>query len=92
MSEKVITVTEAARNFPDCVNRAHYEGTSFVLLKNGVPFARIEPEKESRGNGAALAEALRKYHLPPEEAEAWLRDLEAARAALLPAEDKWKSS
>jgi truncated hemoglobin YjbI len=39
-----------------------------------------------------LAEALRKYHLPPEEAEAWLRDLEAARAALLPAEDKWKSS
>jgi hypothetical protein len=25
MSEKAISVTEAARNFADCVNRAHYQ-------------------------------------------------------------------
>ncbi len=40
MSETIITVTEAARNFADCVNRSHYQKTTFVLLKNGVPFAR----------------------------------------------------
>ena len=34
MKETTITVTEAARNFADCVNRAHYQNTTFVLLKN----------------------------------------------------------
>ena len=37
MKEKTITVTEAARNFADCVNRAHYQNTSFVLLKHATP-------------------------------------------------------
>ena len=44
MKEVTITVTEATRNFADCVNRAHYQNTSFALLKNGRPFARIEPD------------------------------------------------
>jgi prevent-host-death family protein len=44
MSEKVISVTEAARNFADCLNRARYQGTTFILHKNGVPVARIVPE------------------------------------------------
>ena len=35
MKRTTITVTEAARNFADCINRAHYQNTSFVLLKNG---------------------------------------------------------
>ena len=35
MKETIITVTEAARNFADCINRTHYQGTSFLLLKNG---------------------------------------------------------
>jgi antitoxin (DNA-binding transcriptional repressor) of toxin-antitoxin stability system len=43
MSETTLTVTEAARNFADCINRAHYQKQSFLLLKNGVPFARIIP-------------------------------------------------
>jgi antitoxin (DNA-binding transcriptional repressor) of toxin-antitoxin stability system len=38
-----ISVTEAARNFADCVNRARYQGTTFVLRKNGVAVARIGP-------------------------------------------------
>ena len=31
--KKRISVTEAARNFADCVNRAHYQNVTFVLLK-----------------------------------------------------------
>ncbi|MGA7339163.1 MAG: hypothetical protein WBE72_11880 [Terracidiphilus sp.] len=40
-----ISVTEAARNFADCVNRARYQGTTFILHKNGVAVARIVPEE-----------------------------------------------
>jgi antitoxin (DNA-binding transcriptional repressor) of toxin-antitoxin stability system len=39
-----ISVTEAARNFADCINRVRYQGTSFILHKNGVAVARIVPE------------------------------------------------
>jgi prevent-host-death family protein len=38
-----ISVTEAARNFSDCINRVRYQGTTFILHKNGVPVARVEP-------------------------------------------------
>ena len=60
MKKAVITVTEAARNFADCVNRAHYQDTSFVLLKNGKPFARLVPGSEKVCTGRELAEALGK--------------------------------
>jgi antitoxin (DNA-binding transcriptional repressor) of toxin-antitoxin stability system len=39
-----ISVTEAARNFSDCVNRVRYQGTTFILHKNGVAVARMVPE------------------------------------------------
>ena len=105
MSEKVISVTEAARNFADCVNRTRYQGTTFVLHKNGVPVARIVPEpakpeppkrkRQRSGNGPAVIEALRKAReesgLTDEDFELWRRDLKAARAALVPQADKWQS-
>jgi prevent-host-death family protein len=95
MSEQVITVTEAARNFADCINRARYQGTTFVLHKNGVPVARIVPEERKPRTGkeiaAALRMALKDVHLGEEEATDWLRDLEEARKNLIPAVDKWQS-
>jgi antitoxin (DNA-binding transcriptional repressor) of toxin-antitoxin stability system len=95
MRVEAISVTEAARNFADCVNRAHYQGTTFVLHKNGVPVARIVPEerkpKTGRELAAALREALKDVHLGEEEATAWLHDLEEARESLAPPVDKWQS-
>jgi prevent-host-death family protein len=83
MSEQVITVTEAARNFSDCVNRVRYQGTTFVLHKNGVPVARIVPEKPKPRTGreiaAALRGALEDVQLGKEEATDWLRDLEVVK-------------
>jgi antitoxin (DNA-binding transcriptional repressor) of toxin-antitoxin stability system len=90
MKERAITVTEAARNFADCVNRAHYQRTTFVLLKNGKPFARIEPDGERRCSGRDLAAALSQAELSAEEASNWHRDLMAARKALIPPADKWR--
>ncbi len=90
MKETTITVTEAARNFADCVNRAHYQHTTFVLLKNGRPFARIEPDCEKHCTGRDLAEALARAELPAEEARRWHRDLTAARNNLRSPVDKWR--
>jgi antitoxin (DNA-binding transcriptional repressor) of toxin-antitoxin stability system len=95
MSTKTISVTEAARNFADCINRAHYQGTTFVLHKNGVPVARIVPEERKPRTGreiaAVLRVALKDVHLGEEEATDWLHDLEESRKNLIPAVDKWLS-
>jgi hypothetical protein len=90
MKRKVISVTEAARNFADCVNRAHYQNITFVLLKNGLPFARLVPEDEKVCVGRELALALAKAELPENEARAWHRDLQAARKILKVPADRWR--
>ena len=91
MKKKTISVTEAARNFADCVNRAHYQNVTFVLLKNGSPFARLVPDNEKVCLGRDLADVLAGAELPDEEARAWRRDLQAARKQTLKApRDKWR--
>ncbi len=79
MKMTTISVTEAARNFADCVNRAHYQDVTFVLLKNGSPVARLVPDAE-----------LATVELSEEEARAWHRDLHAARKKLKAPADKWR--
>jgi antitoxin (DNA-binding transcriptional repressor) of toxin-antitoxin stability system len=86
----VISVTEAARNFADCVNRAHYQNVTFVLLRNGSPVARIVPDGKKLCTGPELAEALSDVDLSKEEARAWHSDLRAARKALQRPRDRWR--
>jgi prevent-host-death family protein len=86
----VISVTEAARNFADCVNRAHYQGVTFVLVKNGAPVARIVPHEGKTCTGKDLAEALRDVKLSTENAKAWHRDLKKGRKILKAPENKWQ--
>jgi prevent-host-death family protein len=90
MKTTPISVTEAARNFADCVNRVRYQNVTFVLLKNGTPVARLVPERKKGGSVRELAAALRQFDLSPEEAKAWKRDLRAARRILKPPVDKWR--
>lgn len=90
MKKTSISVTEAARNFADCVNRAHYQNVTFVLLKNGEPFARLMPDSERVCVGRDLSEALAKADLPEDEAKAWRRNLQAARKALKTPANKWR--
>jgi prevent-host-death family protein len=93
MKKTSISVTEAARNFADCVNRVRYQNMTFVLLKNGTPVARLIPEnseKKKAGSARELAAALREFDLSTEEAKAWNRDLRAARRILKPPVDKWR--
>ena len=90
MKKTVISVTEAARNFADCVNRAHYQNVTFVLFKNGSPFARLVPDDEKVCTGRDLAEALDKWELPADEAKSWHHDLQAGRKALKVPTDRWR--
>jgi hypothetical protein len=88
--KKMISVTEGARNFADCVNRAHYQNVTFVLLKNGSPMAHITPAGDKVCTGRDLADALAEVELPPEEARKWSSDLRSARKNLKSLPDKWR--
>ena len=88
--KKLISVTEAARNFADCVNRAHYQNVTFVLLRSGSPVARIVPDGEKVCTGRDLAAALAAAKLSEDEARAWNRDLRDARKRLKPLDDRWR--
>jgi antitoxin (DNA-binding transcriptional repressor) of toxin-antitoxin stability system len=90
MKKTNITVTEAARNFADCLNRVHYQNVTFVLLKNGQPFARLVPVNEKVCAGRELAEALSKTDLPENEARAWGRNLRTARRRLKAPRNRWR--
>jgi hypothetical protein len=90
MRKTSITVTEASRNFADCVNRAHYQNVTFVLLKNGEPFARLVPDHEKVCAGRDLAAALVKTDLPESEAKSWHRDLRSGRKGLKRPINKWR--
>jgi len=90
MKKTNITVTEAARNFADCVNRVHYQNVTFVLVKNGEPFARLVPDDEKVCAGRELAEALSKADLPENEARMWSRDLRTARKKLKAPRNRWR--
>ena len=74
MRELVISVTQAARKFADCINRVRYQGVTFVLNKNGIPVARIVPVDSSSGAdlerlAVALREAREEAVLVQEDAE-----------------------
>lgn len=88
MKKKAISVTEAARNFAECVNRAHYENVQYLLLRNGKPLASLVPERVCTGRD--LAEALEGFDLPAVEGRSWVKDLRCARKILKAPKDKWR--
>jgi antitoxin (DNA-binding transcriptional repressor) of toxin-antitoxin stability system len=90
MRKTAITVTEAARNFADCVNRAHYQNVTFILLKNGSPVARLVPDSERMCFGRDLAGILAKAKLTDAEAKAWRGDLRKARKSLKSPLEIWQ--
>ena len=90
MKTKEISVTEAARNFADCVNRVRYQDVTFVLLKNGAPVARLVPAEAKSCSNRDLAAILRKNKLSAEEFRTWREDLRSAHKILKPPVDKWR--
>ncbi|HEV2194778.1 MAG TPA: type II toxin-antitoxin system prevent-host-death family antitoxin [Candidatus Acidoferrum sp.] len=90
MKKTSISLTEAARNFADCVNRVHYQNMTFVLLKNGEPVARLVPDEEKVCLGRDLAESLAKAQLQASKARLWHRELQSSRRMLKSPANKWR--
>jgi antitoxin (DNA-binding transcriptional repressor) of toxin-antitoxin stability system len=88
MSDIVLSVTKAARSFAEIVICAHYRSETFLLLKHGVPFARIVPVGNPICRASDLAKALLRVNLSRAEARAWQRDLKTARKKLKPPVDR----
>jgi antitoxin (DNA-binding transcriptional repressor) of toxin-antitoxin stability system len=89
MKKMTISVTDAARNFADCINRVRYQNASFTLLKGGVPVARLIPDTAKKCFGQDLATALLGVELTNEEASTWRRELNASRSKIKAPADKW---
>ncbi len=62
-----ISVTEAARNFSDLVNRVYYKGETFVIERGGGPVCEILPAAPARFTGAEFVELLFKLPRPDHE-------------------------
>ena len=92
MMAKTITVTEAARNFSEVVNKVFYRGESMALTRGGKVVARLIPAFDVEPpTGRHVLEAWKTLpHLTKDEAEAFAEDLERGREALnqVPA-SKW---
>lgn len=86
-----LSVTEAARNFADLVNRAYYRGETTVLMRNGTPVAHIAPAAPV---GLPAAEVRRRLQLhrrlESAEAESFAQDVSDARRSIPPLSDPWR--
>jgi antitoxin (DNA-binding transcriptional repressor) of toxin-antitoxin stability system len=90
MPDRTISVTEAARNFSDLVNRVFYSGESATLVRGGVPVARMIPAGPPLCPASRLAQAWPTLpHLSPADARRMAADIATARAALPAPRDPW---
>ena len=86
-----MSVTDAARNFADIVNRAFYRHETTILVRNGVEVAHIAPAAPS---GVSAREALARWRLIPrlgaEDADLMKADVAAGRARLPRPKAPWE--
>jgi len=86
-----LTVTEAARNFSDLLNRVFYRGESAILIRNGIPVARVVPAEPPSVPARELAERWAALpHLTRSDADRLAEQLDEARRALPPALPRWE--
>lgn len=79
MSE-TLTVTEAARNFSDVVNRVFYRGESMELTRGGQVVARLVPAAESQApTGSEFLAAWKAMSHLGDEAESFSEDIRNRR-------------
>lgn len=93
MNTKVVTVTEAVRNFSEYINRVAYRHEAFILRKGKKPVAELRPLPHGRRLGDLPAILRAVPPLSGTDAAAFGKDVDAARADLAAGElrDPWVS-
>lgn len=77
-----LSVTDAARNFAEYINRVAYRGERFVLMRGRKAVAELRPLAAGRRLGELPALLADLPKLSPEDAESLAADIHAARSAL----------
>ncbi len=76
---QMLTVTEMARRFVECVNRVAARGESFVIVRGRRPVAELRPPR-ARGRLSQLPALMAALpRLSPAHAASFAADLDAAR-------------
>ena len=90
MSERAISVGEAARDFLNVLALVESRREPATLVRDGHPVARLVPLPQSAATCGELAERWKNiFKLPSEEAGAFADDLEQARTTLSPPKPAW---
>lgn len=90
MTDRTMTVTEAARHFADLVNRTYYRGESTVLIRSGEPVAMVVPMGGASVTGRDWLSRWRSIpHLEVRDADDFAADVRQARENLSPPESPW---
>ena len=91
MSETVLTIEDAARCLPELVERIHANGEAAVLVKSGMPLARIVPVPPPGQAAEDLIAFLRQWRIQyPEPDDQLAGDIEETRRAVHPPRDPWE--
>lgn len=90
MGDRKMTVTEAARNFADLINRTYYRGESTILFRSGEAVARIVPVSGCGILGRDFADRWREIaHLDVDDAAEFADSIAEARSRLEMPGSKW---
>jgi len=91
MNETVLTVEDAARTLPAVVDHVQSSGEAAVLLKSGLPVARIVPfstQTDGTNDVIAFLRTWRSQH--PEPDEQFADAIRESRHAIRPPHDPWE--
>lgn len=89
---QVISVTEAARNFSDVINRVYYQGQTYLLTRGGVVVAQLTGSDKTLSSAELLRRWENRPRLDPDDAGNWEQDLADMRAAFtMPEDTSWDS-
>jgi antitoxin (DNA-binding transcriptional repressor) of toxin-antitoxin stability system len=85
-----ISVTAAARNLSELLNRVAYQGSSFELIRGGKSIARLVPAGPAkRVKVSDLNRLFARFPCLDEDADAFARDVEEIRRNLPLETDPW---
>ena len=86
---KTLSVTEASRNFSECVNRVYARKETFAIVKLGVPYALLVPASPAGCNSHELADGIAGAGLPAEDRRELAAAVRKGRKALQSLNDPW---
>jgi antitoxin (DNA-binding transcriptional repressor) of toxin-antitoxin stability system len=86
---KTLTVSDAAHNFSDLVNRIRFRGESVLIVNGTQPMVMIRPARRVKTGRELAARWPKLPHLTPNEAESFERDLTDSRRLLSAIKSPW---